>query len=256
VTDSASASGVPATGESDLASALAQMSQVLLAAQTAATAVDLVGELAVAAIPGTIGAGVTIVDGRGKRSRAATNMLVEDADSMQYQLDDGPCLTAWRAQVPVRIDDMESESRWPHWTAWVASLGVRSMVSVPMVAAGTVIGAIKVYSDQVDVYDDDSERVLGLFADQAAVLLANTQTMTEARQLTAQMTDALDRRDVISQATGVMLAHGAADSEAGLVRLLGVANSAQVTLFNASVGILRQIVARNAEQASDDAGRP
>jgi GAF domain-containing protein len=253
VTDSASASGVPATGESDLASALAQMSQVLLAAQTAATAVDLVGELAVAAIPGTIGAGVTIVDGHGKRSRAATNMLVEDADSMQYQLDDGPCLTAWRAQVPVRIDDMESESRWPHWTAWVASLGVRSMVSVPMVAAGTVIGAIKVYSDQVD---DDSERVLGLFADQAAVLLANTQTMTEARQLTAQMTDALERRDVISQATGVMLAHGAADSEAGLVRLLGVANSAQVTLFNASVGILRQIVARNAEQASDDAGRP
>jgi GAF domain-containing protein len=251
----ASVAGTAAGAEaSGLAAALAQMSQVLLAAQTAATAVDLVGQLAMAAIPGTIGAGVTVVDGHGKRSRAATNAMVEEADGMQYQLDAGPCLTAWRDRTAVRINDLESEARWPHWTAWAASLGVRSMVSVPMVAAGQAIGAIKVYSDQVNAYGPDTERLLQLFADQAAILLANTQTITEARQLSARMTEALNHRDMIAHATGVMLAHGAADVESGFVLLLAAAHDSKVTLFDAAQAMITRVVARNAEQASD-AGR-
>jgi GAF domain-containing protein len=256
VTEPSSVVGAAAeAAELGLASALAQMSQVLLAAQTAETAVDLVGELAAAVIPGTIGAGVTIVDGHGKRSRAATNALVEEADALQYQFDAGPCLSAWRDRTAVRIDDLESELRWPHWTAWVASLGVRSMVSVPMVAGGKAVGAIKVYSDQANVYGSDTERLLELFADQAAVLLANTQTIAEARQLSARMSEMLDRRDVIAQATGVMLAHGAADTEASFVLLLAAAHDSKVTLFDAARAMIDRVVARNAEQASD-ADRP
>ena len=256
MSESAAVTSVPEIGLSDLGSALAQMSQVLLAAQTAATAIDLVGKLAVAAIPLTIGAGVTIVDAHGKRSRAATDALVEKADALQYQLDAGPCLSAWRDQTPIRIDDVVTERRWPQWTASVAPLGVQAMVSVPMVTAGKSLGAIKVYSDQARAYDADTERVLGLFADQAAVLLANTQTITEARQLSANMTEALDRRDVVAQATGVMLAHGAVDIESGFLLLLNAAHSSKVTLFEAAQAMIEHVRARNAEQAAHQQGRP
>jgi hypothetical protein len=50
---------------------------------------------------------VTLVDTHGKRSMAASDPLVERADALQYQFDSGPCLTAWRDQVTVRVDDIE-----------------------------------------------------------------------------------------------------------------------------------------------------
>lgn len=245
---------VVAPGSTGLASALAQMSRVLLAAQSVATAVDLVGVLAVATIPGTIGAGVTIIDGHGKRSRAASDAFVEQADALQYELDTGPCLTAWRDLTPVRIDDVSTEQRWPQWTAAVAKLGIRAMVSVPMVAAEEAIGAIKVYSDRRAAYDEETERVLGLFADQAAILLANSQTVTDARELAEIVTGALDDRDVVAHATGVLLAHGAADVEAGFVRLLSAAHRSNVTVHEAARAIINQVAARNAE-AAHGAGR-
>ena len=190
----------PATSSTDrrqLASLLAQMGAVLLSTETIGTTVELVTSLAVETIPGTTGAGVTLVDSRGMRSVAASNALVERADRLQYELDDGPCLTAFRERAIVRIDDVAEEHRWPEWTATVAEVRIRAVLSVPLVAAGTGIGAIKVYSDRPSAYDARSERVLELFARQAAVLLANAQTLADARQMNVQLTDALQSRDVI-----------------------------------------------------------
>ena len=42
-----------------------------------------------------------------QRSMAASDPLVERADALQYQFDSGPCLTAWRDQVTVRVDDTD-----------------------------------------------------------------------------------------------------------------------------------------------------
>jgi len=235
----------PDVRSADLTLALTQMSRVLLAAQTAATAVDLVGVLAVEAIHGAVGAGVTLVDRDGKRSRAASHPLVLEADGLQYEFDAGPCLTAWRERRPVRIADLTTEDRWPEWTAAAAALGVRSMVSVPMVTQDRAIGAIKVYAAEAGVFDNDTDRVLGLFADQAAVLLANTQSIAEARELSATLTEALDDRDVVAQATGIMLAQGAVDVEAGFVMLMAAAHQSGLTIHQVSRDLVDLVSTRN-----------
>ena len=49
------------------------------------------------------------------------------------------------------------------------------MLSVPLVTSGAAIGAIKVYSGQPAAYNARAERLLELFARQAAILLSNTQ---------------------------------------------------------------------------------
>ncbi|MGI3780635.1 MAG: GAF domain-containing protein, partial [Janthinobacterium lividum] len=144
----------------ELAALLTQLGGVLLSTETVRSTVELVTRLASETIAGTIGAGVTLVDVRGKRSTAPSNTLVTQADQIQYDLDTGPCLTAWRDQTPVRIDDVELETRWPEWTAAVSALGIRSILSVPLTAGGTSVGAIKVYSRQAGVYDARSEHLL------------------------------------------------------------------------------------------------
>jgi hypothetical protein len=97
----------------ELTAVLAQMGAVVLSAESIETTIELVATLAAATIPHSTGAGVTLVDARGQRSRAATDALVEAADTLQYQVDSGPCLTAWRDQVTVRVDDTAEDERWP-----------------------------------------------------------------------------------------------------------------------------------------------
>jgi GAF domain-containing protein len=198
----------------ELTAVLAQMGAVVLWAETIDTTIKLVTTLAAESIPATTGAGVTLVDARGKRSMTASDPLVERADTLQYQFDSGPCLTAWRDQVTVRVDDTDGETRWPLWTAAVAELDLRAMLSVPLIVSGTAIAAIKVYSGQPAAYNTRAERLLELFARQAAILLSNTQALADARRLSAQLTEALNNRDVIGQAKGVLMAQGAANDQA------------------------------------------
>lgn len=203
--------------DGDFTTLLARMGAVLLATETITTTVETVTRLAAELLPGTTGSGVSLIDTEGRRTIASSNPLVDQADALQYQLGSGPCLTAWHDQVTIRIDDLTVEDRWPQWTQAAATdLSIRSMLSAPLLtadAAAGAIGAIKVYADQPDVYDQLAEHVLELFAAQAAALLANMQTLTDARHLSANLQAALASRDVIGQAKGILIAQGAADAD-------------------------------------------
>jgi GAF domain-containing protein len=233
----------------ELAGILREMGAVVLAAETVETVVELVITSAVSSIGGTVGAGVTLIDTRGKRSLAASDALVERADTLQYQLDAGPCLTAWRDQVTVRIDDLATETRWPQWCEAAAELGFRAMLSVPLAAGGTSVGAIKVYSTQTDAYDERDEQVLALFAKQAAILLVNSRTLADARQLSTDLELALVRRDVIGQAKGVLIAQGATDEQAAFKMLVSASQRTQTKLHE----VARQLIASVTE---DRTARP
>ena len=224
-----------------VAGLLVQLGGVVLSTETLETAVALVTRLAAVTIPGTAGAGVTLVDDRGRRSAAASDPLVAAADSLQYQFDSGPCLTAWSEQATVRIDRLDTEDRWPRWTAAAAELGVASMVSLPLVAGDTSVGAIKVYSRQAGIYDARAEEILRLFAEQAAVLLVNMLTLADARRLSSQLSEVLRRRDTISQATGVLIARGAPDQEAAFAMLVAASRPARLTPHDAAQQLMTSL---------------
>ena len=250
MTDFAAQPGDATAGlPTELSSALAQMAGLVLSRETVDTAVELVTTLAEATIAGTTGAGVTIVDEHGKRSRAASNRLVEQADALQYEFDEGPCLTAWRTRQLVRIDDTATDSRWPSWNSAAAGLGVRAVLSVALVADDESVGAIKVYSDQPANYGAHDEHVMSLFAAQAAILLANSQSLQEARQLGRQLTAALTTRDIIAQATGVLLAQGAASRQAAFATLAATARQSGRTVEAVALALLAAVTARGTGSA-------
>jgi GAF domain-containing protein len=233
-------------GHTELSALLAQMGAVVLSTETVGTTVELVTALATEAIPGAAGAGVTLVDARITRSMAASNSLVERADALQYQLGDGPCLTSWHDRVTVRVDDVLEEERWPRWCAAVVEVGVRSVLSVPLVAAGARLGAIKVYSAEPAAFDERAERLLELFAQQAAILLANIQTLADASRTNLQLTSALENRDVIGQAKGILLAQGAADDAAAFAMLVSASQHTNTKLHTIAQQLVRSVTSRNA----------
>jgi GAF domain-containing protein len=231
----------------DLGSALNQMAGWVLSRETVETALELVTTLATTVTPGTLGAAVTVVDEHGRRSRAASNDRVEQADALQYEFDEGPCLTAWGTQELIRIDDTTTDDRWPRWSPAVSRLGVRSVLSAPLLAAGEAVGAMKVYSDRPQNYGRPDEHVLRLFAAQAAILLADSQSLRAARRLGRQLTGALASRDLIAQATGVLLARGAASPQAAFATLAATARQSSRPVED----VARTLVAAAAARDSD-----
>lgn len=236
----------------DLASALTQMAGLVLSRETVDTALDLVTTLAMTTTPGTLGAGVTVVDEHGKRSRAASNRAAEQADALQYELDEGPCLTAWRTRELVRIDDTTTDGRWPRWNEAVSRLGVRSVLSAPLLVAGESIGAMKVYCERPLNYGPRDEHVMRLLAQQAAILLANSQSLREARRLSRQLTEALASRDAIAQATGVLLARGAADGREAFTVLAAAAQRSHRPVEEVARALVAAVTARNSGASSTD----
>ena len=230
-------------GPSDLSAALSQMSGLVLSRETVDTALELVTSLAATATAGTMGAAVTLVDERGRRSKAASNQAAERADALQYELDEGPCLAAWQTRELVRVDDTTTDARWPRWNDAVQVLGVRSVLSTPLVIGGEAIGAMKVYCERPMNYGPRDEQVMLLLADQAAILLSNSQSLQEARRLSRQLTEALAARDAIAQAVGVLLGRGAAGPEEAFATLAAAARQTNRPLESVARALFDTVIA-------------
>ena len=217
----------------------ARMSGMLLSQETVATSLQLITALAHDTIPASLGSAVTLVDARGRRSVAATSDdTVERADALQYELNEGPCLTAWAHRTSVRIDDTRSESRWPRWCGAVQQLGVVSVLSAPLVAGDRAPGAMKVYSHRPAAFDADAERRLSLFAPQAAVLVANMQSHQSATELSEGLKEALHSRDLIATAKGILMARNSCDEASALRLLVSASQRAHLTLRDVAQAIV------------------
>lgn len=228
----------------ELAGVFARMSGLLLSEETVETALAVLSSLAEETVPAASGAGVTILDIRRRRSSGSTSARVEAADGLQYEFDEGPCLTAATSHELVRIDDLASDRRWPRWAAAAIGLGVRSVLSAPMVAGDRSLGAIKVYADQPHAFDRHSEQLLTLFSAQAAVLVANVQHQERAHRLSGSMREAFRGRDLVCTAKGVLMGRHRVDEATAFGMLLSRGQEEGTTVAQVARAVVNSAVRR------------
>lgn len=229
----------------ELSRVFARMSGLLLSQETVATSLRLITTLAHDTIRPSTGSGVTLIDDQGRRSAAATSRsAVQDVDALQYELNEGPCLSAWETRTLIRIDETAKEARWPRWCAAVQRLGVKSVLSYPLVAGDQALGAMKVYSEQPSAFGADAERRIGMFAPQAAVLLANMQSHEAASTLSEELKAALVSRDVIATAKGILMAREGISQEEAFARLLAVSQRDATSVRDVAQALLSTTVVR------------
>jgi GAF domain-containing protein len=236
-------SEVRRTGENlplteELSAVFARMSGLLLSEETVETSLGLLSSLAQETVPGSSGAGVSIIDERRKRSSGSTDARVRQADGLQYELDEGPCLAAAAGRELVRIDDLAEDRRWPRWAAEVTTLGLRAAMSAPLVAGNGSLGAIKVYADRPRTFDHHSEQLLTLFSAQAAILVANVQTHDRAKRLSEGMREAFRGRDAVSVAKGVLMGRHSVDEDTAFAMLMSRAEQGGAPLVDAAQAVI------------------
>lgn len=127
-------------------------------------------------IPGTAHASISLVTGRKKvNSEVASGELPRQVDALQNSTGQGPCLDAAYQERVVRVPDLSRETRWPVFSRGAMELGARSMLSFQLFVEGDRLGALNLYGDGPDAFDDESEQTGSLVAAHAAVAFADSQ---------------------------------------------------------------------------------
>ena len=188
-----------------------------------------VSDLSVSVLPGCDAAGVTIrVDGHWGTAVASDDYALE-IDKIQYDSGEGPCLEASKTSEFFQITDVSQETRWPEFCSRAAQIGFRSSLSFPLNNNGTV-GALNIYSKTVHAFDDDAIETGRVFARQASIALHNAHTHMAARKLAEHLNVALQSRDMIGQAKGILMERENVSDETAFEMLKTISQQANVKL--------------------------
>jgi GAF domain-containing protein len=183
--------------EESAASAFAHLAVELHDATGVEETIDAVVQFALQALRCTY-AGVALT-ARGSRPEiaAVTDPVVAEVYELQLGKQNGPLVTAMRERRPVLIRDTLADVRWPEWAAKVATLGVRSVLDVPLATSRTV-GVLGLYSPDPDAFAADDEAIAHILARHASVALASARHEET-------MAQAIDARKLVGQAMGILM---------------------------------------------------
>jgi GAF domain-containing protein len=203
-----------------LAEQFAELAHTLFTADTVASVLQHVVHATREITPGADLASVTLrnPDG-GFTTPVYTDVLAEQVDQVQYAANEGPCLEATRtdgigiAWCPDLHDDTE---HWPTFSAGAAELGMGALLGVGMFPHGNPprLGALNIYSTRRHGLDETDRHIALLLAAHASVALSRTMDVHTAQLEAAHLTEALQSRDVIGQAKGILMERQGIDAGA------------------------------------------
>ena len=157
------------------------------------------------AVPAADMTGITmLVDGR-TRTAVFTDETAPEIDVAQYETGIGPCLDAFRHKQVFVIHDTTTDDRWRPFSEAAAAYGIRSTLSIPLVANDEGVGALNMYSRQPTGFSETDIEVATQFGAQAGIVLANAQAYSDAHQLSENLAAAMQSRAVIEQAKGILM---------------------------------------------------
>jgi GAF domain-containing protein len=185
------------------------------------------------------GAGLLLLsEGDVLRYVAASSERGRIIETLQEQVDEGPCVDAFEQGEPVVAADVARDPRWPSFGPMAGRQGVHGLLGVPVVLE-TPVGTLNVYSTTPHAWDDGEIEAIQAFSRIVASVLRSAVEAHVQGQVTEQLQYALDRRVVIEQAKGILMEREGLTPAAAFERIRSQARSNRERV----VDVARRLVA-------------
>jgi GAF domain-containing protein len=169
-------------------------------------------------------AAISVAKSGRVRTLAASNELLRIIDDLQFQLHEGACFDALAGQDAVTATDLATDPRWPRWGTLVSErTGLHASLSFRLAFQDAALGTLNLYSETPASFIHQ-DAVLG------HVVAAHTAAAVAQTRQVEQLTQALESRTVIGQATGILMERFGLDAEAsfGVLRRISQANNTKI----------------------------
>lgn len=125
---------------------------------------------AVRSVPNADHAGITLAREGAVGTAAATGPYPNLLDEVQQRHAERPCLSAAWNQHVIRIDNLQLETRWPAYTSEaIARTPIRSIASFQLFTEPPRVGALNLYAERPDAFDDNAIELGLMYATHAAL---------------------------------------------------------------------------------------
>ena len=166
---------------------------------------DLAGELR--DVLEVAGAGVMLVDDNDDlRFVSSSDEVLKHLEDLQIELDEGPCLRAYKTAEQVFAPDLRDDSRFPKFGPRAVDAGMLAVFSYPLHYEEQVFGALNLYRTEPGKLDENQRKLGAAFADISTLYLMHGSDDERREQVTRQLQGALDSRVLIEQAKGFVAA--------------------------------------------------
>lgn len=172
-------------------------------------------------------AGIMLADGDGTlRYVASSSERMRLIELFELQHDQGPCVDAYHAGVPVHsamTDD--ADALWPSFAPYARRVGFQSVSALPMRLRTDVIGALNIFSSIRAPLAPEDQLVAQALADIATIGILQQRALHDAHIVTSQLQAALESRIGIEQAKGIIAERAHVSVDAAFTLLRGYARS-------------------------------
>jgi hypothetical protein len=182
----------------ELASTLANIARALDTDSVHETLQRIV-DFAVATIPGCDHAGISVMHSGKVGTPAASDGVALRVDAIQCEVHEGPCLDALATEDVFETGDLGAETRWPRFSARThEETGVTSILAFRLSGRGRTLGSLNLFSKHLDAFGSEAHDIAVLFTVHAGIAL-------QAAQKAETLLAALETRDIIGQAKGILM---------------------------------------------------
>lgn len=206
--------------EDELASNLALIAASLLRAGNVDETLQAVVDLASGSIEGCEYASFSSPDVQVGYATSGTDRIAAVLDTLQYRLNEGPCVDVAAGVGVVYAGDLTEEKRWPGFTPEAVAAGVRSVLALRLVGNGT-LGTLGLYSHFPLAFGITDRAKALIFATIAGLALAAAHAHEDEERRVEELRQGLATRELIGQAQGILMEREriTADRAFGILRV-------------------------------------